>query len=117
MERLFMPLPGHAARRGAQPKLRLELEEKLDAEAVARAKGLVERSPPDALVILDFGAVRDFDPAALAGLFTALLRAGESRVELCGLCDQHTRLLRYLGVDVSCLERRREPAVAGPALP
>ncbi len=62
------------------------------------------------LLVLDFGGVRDFDPAALAGLFSALLqRAGEPRVALRGLCEQQVRLLRYLGLDVSSLERRRNP--------
>jgi hypothetical protein len=105
-----VPRSGNAARERARPELRLELEEKLDAEAVARARTFLAHSPPEVLLVLDFGGVRDFDPAALAGLFWSLQEEGEPRVTLCGLCDQQIRLLRYLGVDVSTFARRREPA-------
>lgn len=104
-----MSRSGNPARERARPELRLELEAKLDAEAVARLRIFFEHSPPEVLLVLDFGGVRDFDPAALAGLFTLLQRAGEPLVALRGLCDQQIRLLRYLGLDVSSLERRREP--------
>jgi hypothetical protein len=107
---LAVPRTGNAARERALPELRLELDEKLDAEAVARARIFLDHSPPEVLLILDFGGVRDFDPAALAGLFSALLeRARAPRVALRGLCDQQIRLLRYLGLDVASLERRRDP--------
>jgi hypothetical protein len=103
-----MPLPGHVGPNAPQGAVRLELDETLDSGAVERAMEILERAPPGARLVLDFGGVRSIDYAALASLISALAEEGTARLVLLGLCAQHWRVLRYLGLAGSCRDGRDE---------
>ena len=88
--------------------VRLGLDETLDQGAVERAMEILEQAPAGAKVILDFTGVRSIDYAALAALISALAEQGASGLMLQGLCSQHWRVLRYLGLSGSCRDGRDE---------
>ena len=100
-----MPRHGHVAPKAGGAVL-LELEETLDQRAADELMEHLERAPPADGLILDFSGVRSVDYAALARLVSALLDEGLERIMLRGLCAQHWRVLRYLGLDASCRDGR-----------
>ncbi|HVO21017.1 MAG TPA: STAS domain-containing protein [Anaeromyxobacter sp.] len=97
--------PGHTAPKVGGAVL-LELEETLDQHAADQLMEHLEEAPPAERLILDFSGVRSVDYAALAHLVSALLDEGVGRILLRGLCAQHWRVLRYLGLDASCRDGR-----------
>jgi anti-anti-sigma regulatory factor len=84
----------------------VQLDPVLDGSAALRARALVEGAPPGDRVVLDFGRVRDVEYIALTSLLLATARLRGHPVALRGLCEQHVRVLRYLGVDVDRLVPR-----------
>ena len=83
----------------------------LDGRAALHARALIESAPPDAELVLDFTRVRDVEYMALATVIVAIARRRGRPVALRGLCDQHLRVLRYLGLDVDRLApREAQPA-------
>jgi len=97
--------PGHAAPKAGGAVL-LELEETLDQRAADQVMEDLEEAPPAERLILDFSGVRSVDYAALSHLVSALLDEGVERILLRGLCEQHWRVLHYLGLDASCRDGR-----------
>jgi anti-anti-sigma regulatory factor len=103
-----MPPAGHVAPTVPRGVVRLALDETLDSGAVGRAMEILEQAPAGARLILDFSGVRSIDYAALAALISAFAEEGASRLMLQGLCAQHWRVLRYLGLSGSCRDGRDE---------
>jgi anti-anti-sigma regulatory factor len=103
-----IPPAGHVAPAPPRGAVRLGLDETLDSGAVERAMEILEQAPAGTKVILDFSGVRSVDYAALATLISALAEQGASGLTLQGLCAQHWRVLRYLGLSGSCRDGRDE---------
>ncbi len=76
----------------------LALHGSLDAEAVARIQAVLRQFPSSAELVLDFSKVRDLDWFALATLAASLSDLPHLRVSVTGYCEQHARLLSYLGM-------------------
>jgi anti-anti-sigma regulatory factor len=102
---VVMPRREHVAPKAGGAVL-LELEETLDQHAADELMEHLEQAPPVEKLILDFAGVRSVDYAALAHLVSALLEEGTERIQLRGLCAQHWRVLRYLGLDASFRDGR-----------
>jgi hypothetical protein len=81
------------------------------APEVRRVSESLRSLAPVALVTLDFGAVREFDPAAIAPLAELLGSAGAARVRIRGLTAHQARLLEYFGLR----DGERAPDPGGPA--
>ncbi|HET6439646.1 MAG TPA: hypothetical protein VFG59_16390 [Anaeromyxobacter sp.] len=84
---------------GSREEQTVQFDERLDQQAATHARAVIEAIPQDAEVILDFTSVRDIEYGALASVLAAMARHSPRPVALRGLCDQHIRLLRYLGMD------------------
>ena len=67
------------------------------------------RRPPESELALEFTRVRDIEYIASARVVLAIARRRGRPVTLRGFCEQHVRLLPYLGIDIDGLARC-EPA-------
>jgi len=85
----------------------LALHGSLDAEAVKRIQAVLRQVPSSAELVLDFSKVRDLDWFALATLAASLSDLPHLRVSVTGYCEQHARLLSYLGMGEN-LQRQRD---------
>ncbi len=81
--------------------VRVRMGPKFDAGDVARLEEAVAALGPLAHIDIDFAAVRQSDDAALARLADALASIGSGEVALHGLTMHQSRLLTYLGVDLT----------------
>jgi hypothetical protein len=98
----------------SQKENTLRFEQCLDGRAALHAREVIEATPPETELVLDFSRVRDLEYMALATVIVAIARRRDRPVALRGLCDQHLRVLRYLGIDIDWLARR---VGAAPAIP
>lgn len=101
-------LPGYS-----QSENTIRFDRSLDGRAALHATAVIEATPPESELVLDFSRVRDVEYIALVTVVLAIARRRGRRVALRGLCEQHVRLLRYLGIDVDRLARREERPLEG----
>ncbi len=92
--------------RQSQAENTIRFDRRLDGPAALHAQAVIEATPPESELVLDFSRVGDVEYIALATVVLALARRRGRKVALRGVCEQHVRLLRYLGIDIDRLARR-----------
>lgn len=92
--------------------LTLVFDGTFDAFAVERTRqALAQMSEQDHLV-LDISKVHGVDWCALASLAADVVELAPGRASLTGYCEQHARLLSYLGLE-TLLESSTRPHASG----
>ena len=93
--------------KGPRGEIAIRLAGTFDGAAAKRLCGRLRELPPDADVVVDFGAVRDVDDHGLV-LVAGAIGDRPGSVAVRGLGRHQERILRYVGVDLEHASREAD---------